>query len=223
MSLGISGVAGLTEDRRREEKRVLDGEALIVNEDSWARGTDTNTKQTGQTNERQGRSEAEARPEPGRGCGGEQLQIYPWVALPQPRGRSIAPNPSRVSRRRECFPVPWERQGQGPPRRLASLSDARVARLGVVKKTGTPKAHRGGADHPKISFGVPVFLSIGSQGIGAEGSGQGDKRKRVGRVAHLGRGVQPKIAGAVVENRGPTELQGTRTSVIYTSASRQSC
>ena len=66
----VSGAAGLTEDRRREEKRVLDGEDFMVNEDSCARGTDTDTKQTGQTNERQGRSEAEARREPRRECGG---------------------------------------------------------------------------------------------------------------------------------------------------------
>lgn len=71
--LCVSSTAGLTKDRRREVKRVLDGEAFMVTKAWRARGTDTNTEQNGQTNERQGRSEAEAKPEAGRECGGYQL------------------------------------------------------------------------------------------------------------------------------------------------------
>lgn len=62
---------------------------------------------------------------------------------------------------RGCFPVPWERQGQGQPRQLASLSDARVVRAseqkGLAKLTSESEwdesAILDGADSPRLQGG----------------------------------------------------------------------
>jgi hypothetical protein len=62
--------AVLTEERRREEKSVLEGEVFMVKTGASRERTPTPTTGLDRINERQGRRKAEAKRERKRECGG---------------------------------------------------------------------------------------------------------------------------------------------------------
>jgi hypothetical protein len=111
--------AALTEDGRREEKRVLDGEAFMMKTGASEGRTTTPTNRTGQdrTNERQSRGKAEARRKQSEHVGGEISRYTQSTTSATRRVQGAEPVTGDTAERRRpaCSSCSLGRTGVAPP------------------------------------------------------------------------------------------------------------